>query len=76
MPAGGVDDSRTGARSTAWSFDSRDRIVMKLTRDADWPEIRELVTQSYRILAPKKLTTLLGWRPAAVTDLWRAAYMV
>jgi hypothetical protein len=101
-----VDDSRTSARSTAWSFDirrrsfcllvawqdsagesvprlvlradpderrallasghpfsasraGRDRIVIKLTHDADWQEIRELVTQSYRILAPKKLTALL-----------------
>ena len=27
--------------------------------DTDWEEIRELVTDSYRILAPKKLTALL-----------------
>jgi hypothetical protein len=27
--------------------------------DTDWEEIRELVTESYRILAPKKLTELL-----------------
>jgi hypothetical protein len=26
---------------------------------ADWEEIRELVTDSYRVLAPKKLTALL-----------------
>ena len=25
----------------------------------DWEEIRELVTDSYRVLAPKKLTALL-----------------
>ena len=37
----------------------RDRIVVVLSDDADWEEIRELVTQSYRILAPKKLTALL-----------------
>ena len=38
----------------------RDRIVVMLTDDTDWGEIRELVTDSYRILAPKKLTALLG----------------
>ena len=37
----------------------RDRIVVVLTDDTDWQEIRELVTESYRILAPKKLTALL-----------------
>ena len=31
----------------------RDRIGVLLTDDTDWEEIRELVTQSYRILAPK-----------------------
>lgn len=36
-----------------------DRIVVVLTDDTDWVEIRELVTESYRILAPKKLTALL-----------------
>ena len=101
-----VDDSLTGTRSTARSFDIRrrsfcllvawedstgqpvtllvlranpeereallsvghpflasragpDRIVVVLTDDTDWEEIRELVTESYRILAPKKLTALL-----------------
>ena len=37
----------------------RDRIIVVLTGDTDWEEIRELVTESYRILAPKKLTGLL-----------------
>jgi len=37
----------------------RDRIVVALTDDTDWEEIRELVTESYRILAPKKLVALL-----------------
>jgi YjbR len=37
----------------------RDRIVVVLTDDTDWEEVRELVTESYRILAPKKLTALL-----------------
>ena len=36
-----------------------DRIVVVLTDDTNWEEIRELVTESYRILAPKKLTALL-----------------
>ena len=33
-----------------------DRIAVLLTGTTDWAEIRELVTESYRILAPKKLT--------------------
>ena len=37
----------------------RDRIGVLLTGDTDWAEIRELVIESYRILAPKKLTALL-----------------
>ena len=37
----------------------RDRIGVLLTDDTDWEEIRELVTESYRLLAPKKLTALL-----------------
>ena len=37
----------------------RNRIVVVLTGDTDWEEIRELVTESYRMLAPKKLTALL-----------------
>jgi YjbR len=35
------------------------RIGVLLTDDTDWEEIRELVTESYRVLAPKKLTALL-----------------
>jgi predicted DNA-binding protein (MmcQ/YjbR family) len=37
----------------------RDRIAVLLTDDTDWEEIRELVTESYRRLAPKKLAALL-----------------
>jgi hypothetical protein len=37
----------------------RDRIGVLLTGETDWEEIRELVVESYRILAPKKLTALL-----------------
>jgi hypothetical protein len=32
----------------------RDRIGVLLTDHTDWDEIRELVTDSYRVLAPKK----------------------
>ena len=39
----------------------RDRIGVRLTDDADWGEIRELVTESHRRLAPKKLTALLDY---------------
>ncbi len=39
----------------------RDRIGVWLTDHTDWEEIRELVTESYRRLAPKKLTALLDW---------------
>jgi hypothetical protein len=37
----------------------RDRVGVLLTNDTDWEEIRELVTESYRVLAPKKLTARL-----------------
>jgi hypothetical protein len=37
----------------------RDRIGVRLTDDTDWKEVRELVTESYRLLAPRKLTALL-----------------
>ena len=36
-----------------------DRIAVLLASDTDWDEIRELVTESYRVLAPKKLIALL-----------------
>ncbi len=37
----------------------RDRIGVLLTKNTEWEEIRELVIESYRILAPKKLIALL-----------------
>jgi hypothetical protein len=37
----------------------RGRIAVLLSEDTNWAEIRELVIESYRILAPKKLTALL-----------------
>jgi hypothetical protein len=36
-----------------------DRVVVLLTDGTDWEEIRELVTESYRILAPNKLSARL-----------------
>jgi hypothetical protein len=33
--------------------------LLFLTKETDWEEIRELVTKSYRILAPKKLRAQL-----------------
>jgi hypothetical protein len=36
-----------------------DRIGVWLTEDTDWDEIRELVIESYRAVAPKKLVALL-----------------
>jgi YjbR len=36
-----------------------DRIGVLLTDETDWEEIHELVTESYRVLAPKKLIALL-----------------
>jgi hypothetical protein len=56
-------DERQALLSTGRPFFApragRDRIGVLLTDDTDWGEIRELVTESYRILAPKKLTALL-----------------
>jgi hypothetical protein len=37
----------------------RGRLGVLITDDTDWEEIRELVTESYRVIAPKKLTALL-----------------
>jgi hypothetical protein len=37
----------------------RDRLGVLLTGDTNWAEIRELVTDSYRKLAPQKLIALL-----------------
>jgi predicted DNA-binding protein (MmcQ/YjbR family) len=56
-------DERKALLSMGYPFfasrSSRDRIVVVLGDNTDWAEIRELVTESYRILAPKKLTALL-----------------
>jgi hypothetical protein len=56
-------DERDALLSTGHPFYpsrvGRDRITVRLTVETDWEEIRELVTESYRRLAPKKLTALL-----------------
>jgi hypothetical protein len=36
-----------------------DRIGVRLTESTDWEEVRELVVESYRVLAAKKLVALL-----------------
>ena len=56
-------DERDALLSTGRPFFApragRDRIGVLLTDYTSWEEIRELVTDSYRILAPKKLSALL-----------------
>lgn len=56
-------DERRALLSTGYPFlasrAGRDRIVVVLADGTDWEEIRELVTESYRIIAPKKLSVLL-----------------
>ena len=45
----------------------RDAMGMVLDADTDWGEVRELVTESYCVLAPKKLIALID-RPPPVAD--------
>ena len=56
-------DERDGLLSSGHPFFApragRGRIGVVLTDDTDWTEIRELVTDSYRVLAPNKLSALL-----------------
>jgi hypothetical protein len=49
----------------------RDRIGVLLTDEADWTEIRELVIDSYQLLAPKKLTALLDAERSPASENWR-----
>jgi hypothetical protein len=53
--------SHASVRKFKSSFIPNGRVVTiaRMTDETDWDEIRELVTDSYRILAPKKLTALL-----------------
>ena len=56
-------DEREGLVSSGHPFfaprTSRDRIGVLLSDDTDWEEIAALVTESYRLLAPKKLSAWL-----------------
>ena len=56
-------DERDALLSTGHPFFAlpagRGRIGVRLTDGTDWEEIRELVTESYRTITPKKLTALL-----------------
>ena len=45
----------------------RDAMGMVLDGHTDWDEVRELLTESFCVLAPKKLIALVD-RPAAVDD--------
>jgi hypothetical protein len=50
----------------------RDRIGMLLTDNTDWEEIRELATESYRILAPKsspRCSTSTRWPSSPLCSL-------
>lgn len=42
-----------------------DVVVMVLDDDVDWEEVGELLTESYRVLAPKRLAALVGQPLAA-----------
>jgi predicted DNA-binding protein (MmcQ/YjbR family) len=42
----------------------RDAMGMVLDGDTDWDEVRDLVTESYCVLAPKKLVALVDRPPA------------
>jgi len=43
-----------------------DVVGMVLTEDADWAEVAELLTESYRIMAPKRLAALVDAPPPVV----------
>lgn len=44
----------------------RDAMGMVLDADTDWDEVRELVTESFCVLAPKKLIALIDRPPPVV----------
>jgi hypothetical protein len=45
----------------------RDAMGMELDADTDWDDVRDLVTESYCVLAPKKLVDRID-RPPAIDD--------
>jgi hypothetical protein len=56
-------DERVALLATGHPFfasrSGRDKVGLLLSDETDWDEVGELVTESYRILAPKKLAALL-----------------
>jgi hypothetical protein len=46
----------------SWGYDV---VVMVLDADIDWDEVAELLTESYRILAPKKLAARVHGPPGS-----------
>ncbi len=46
----------------------RDAMGMVLDADTDWDEVRELVTESFCVLAPKKLVALIDRPPPVAAD--------
>jgi hypothetical protein len=42
-----------------------DVVGMVLADGIDWAEVAELLTESYRVLAPKRLAALVDWPPGA-----------
>ena len=57
------DDERDALLATGHPFFllgwGRDAVGMVLDDDTDWDEVTEIVTESYCVLAPKKLVTLV-----------------
>ena len=64
------DDERDALLATGHPFFllgwGRNAVGMVLDDDTDWEEVREVVTESYCVLAPKKLVALLD-RPEPIT---------
>ena len=62
------DDEREALLATGHPFFllgwGRDAVGMVLDDDTDWDEVGEIVTESYCVLAPKKLVALVD-RPSA-----------
>ena len=55
---------RDGGHPFCYVGFGRDAMAMALDDDTDWAEVRELLTESYCLLAPKQLAALVA-RPAA-----------
>ncbi|HLM63414.1 MAG TPA: MmcQ/YjbR family DNA-binding protein [Acidimicrobiales bacterium] len=55
---------RSAGHPFFWAGWGRDVVGMVLDADVDWDEVAELLTESYCVLAPKKLVELVD-RPAS-----------